>query len=77
MTTQRPAGARNGLLRGPEKQLEAEMWDSAPWGRIEHLLAPSHAHILRVLRAGPSVRWLDLGTGTGAVALLAARAGAQ
>jgi methylase of polypeptide subunit release factors len=52
------------------------MWGSAPWERIEHLLARS-APILRMLPAGPSVRWLELGTGTGAVALLAARAGAH
>jgi hypothetical protein len=28
--------------------------------RIEHLLAPTHTHILRALPARSSVRWLDL-----------------
>jgi hypothetical protein len=67
MTTQRPADARTELRRGPETQHEAEMWGSAPWERIEHLPAPTHARILLVLSVGPSVRSLDLGTATGAV----------
>jgi SAM-dependent methyltransferase len=41
------------------------------------LLAPVHEHLIRVLEPAPGLRWLDLGTGTGAVALLAARAGAE
>jgi SAM-dependent methyltransferase len=44
---------------------------------VAHLLAPVHAHLLRVLSPRPGMRWLDVATGTGAVARLAARAGAE
>jgi hypothetical protein len=78
MTTQRPADARTELRRGPETQHEAEMWGSAPWERIEHLPAPTHARILLVLSVGPSVRSLDLGNrDRRRFALLAALAGAH
>jgi SAM-dependent methyltransferase len=40
-------------------------------------LAPVHEHLARSLRPARGVRWLDLGTGTGALALVAARAGAD
>ena len=62
---------------GPAKRRDAEIWGSAPWERIEHQLAPIHTHLLRVLPHGPGVRFLDLATGAGAVALHAARAGAD
>jgi SAM-dependent methyltransferase len=59
------------------KQREAQVWGSAPWERIEHTLAPVHAHLLCVLPHDADVRFLDLATGTGAVAMRAARAGAK
>jgi SAM-dependent methyltransferase len=53
------------------------VWGSAPWELIASQLAPVHEHLARVLSPGPGDRWLDVGTGTGAVALIAARAGAD
>jgi SAM-dependent methyltransferase len=64
----------------PFEQLKAEQreaWGSAPWERVAPMLAPVHEHLVRALKARPGVRWLDVATGTGALALLAARAGAD
>ena len=58
------------------KTRQSRIWSSAPWDRAAHQLAPVHAHLVRVLRPAAGVRWLDVATGTGAVAMLAARAGA-
>jgi SAM-dependent methyltransferase len=55
----------------------SEVWSSAPWECAAHQLAPVHEHLVRALRPAPGVRWLDVATGTGAVATLAARAGAD
>jgi SAM-dependent methyltransferase len=41
------------------------------------MLAPIHLHLVDRLAPKPGERWLDLATGTGAVAFLAARAGAD
>jgi SAM-dependent methyltransferase len=59
------------------KARQSEVWGSASWERVAPMLAPVHEHLVRALGPGPGVRWLDLGTGTGALALLAARAGAD
>jgi 2-polyprenyl-3-methyl-5-hydroxy-6-metoxy-1,4-benzoquinol methylase len=62
----------------PFEQLKAEhreAWGSAPWERVAPMLAPVYEHLVRALKARPGVRWLDVATGTGALALLAARAG--
>jgi ubiquinone/menaquinone biosynthesis C-methylase UbiE len=53
------------------------VWSSAPWEEVAPQLAPIHEHLVRALQPAPGVRWLDVGTGTGAVAILAARAGAD
>jgi SAM-dependent methyltransferase len=53
------------------------VWGSAPWELIASQLAPVHEHLARALAPVPGDRWLDIGTGTGAVALIAARAGAE
>jgi SAM-dependent methyltransferase len=55
----------------------SEVWGSAPWERVAPQLAPIHEHLVRALRPAPDVRWLDVGTGTGALAVRAARAGAD
>jgi len=55
----------------------SEVWSSAPWERVAPQLAPVHEHLVRELRPAPGVRWLDVATGTGAVATLAAHAGAD
>jgi SAM-dependent methyltransferase len=62
----------------PFEELKArlsEVWGSAPWERIAPMLAPMHDHMVTALSPQPGERWLDVATGTGAVALRAARAG--
>jgi len=59
------------------KAKSAEAWSSAPWEQAAHMLAPIHIHLVSRLEPQPGERWLDLATGTGAVAFLAARAGAE
>jgi SAM-dependent methyltransferase len=57
---------------------QAELWGSGEWQRIaESELFPVHDDLVVRLAPHPGERWLDAGTGTGAVALRAARAGAQ
>lgn len=53
------------------------MWGSAPWERFAETLAPLHDHLVEELSPQPGERWLDAATGTGAVAVRAARAGAE
>lgn len=53
------------------------MWGSAPWERVAETLAPLHDHLVAELSPRAGERWLDAATGTGAVAVRAARAGAE
>jgi SAM-dependent methyltransferase len=53
------------------------MWGGAEWNRLAERLAPVHATLVDRLAPRPGERWLDVGTGNGAVALRAARAGAD
>jgi SAM-dependent methyltransferase len=62
---------------GAWKAERSAAWGSAPFERITHQLAPMHEHLVARLAPGQGERWLDVATGTGAVALLAARAGAR
>jgi ubiquinone/menaquinone biosynthesis C-methylase UbiE len=56
---------------------QARIWGSAAWQQIaERQLFPVHDELIARLGPHPGERWLDLATGTGAVALRAARAGA-
>jgi SAM-dependent methyltransferase len=59
------------------KARQGEVWGSAPWERVAPLLAPVHEHLVLALAPRPGIRWLDVGTGTGALAFRAARAGAD
>jgi SAM-dependent methyltransferase len=59
------------------KARQRESWDSAPWEPMAARFTPIHDHVVARLVPRPGERWLDIGTGTGAVALRAARAGAQ
>jgi len=59
------------------KARQSEAWGSAPWEPMAAKLAAIHDHIVARLSPGRGERWLDVGTGTGAVALRAARAGAK
>jgi SAM-dependent methyltransferase len=69
------------MLRGMSfetwKAERSAAWGSAPFDRIAHQLAPMHEHLVMSLAPRPGERWLDVATGTGAVALRAARAGAE
>jgi SAM-dependent methyltransferase len=58
------------------KRQEAKMWGSAPWERVAETLAPLHDHLVASLSPRSGERWLDVATGTGAVAARAARMGA-
>jgi ubiquinone/menaquinone biosynthesis C-methylase UbiE len=62
---------------GELKAKAAEAWSSAPWEQAAHMLAPIHLHLVDRLGSRPGERWLDLATGSGAVAVLAARRGAE
>lgn len=55
----------------------AEMWGSADYDRLAVRFAEVHDDLVRRLDPGPGVRWLDVATGTGRVAIRAARAGAD
>lgn len=55
----------------------AAMWSSGTYARIAKCFAPVQDELVRRLEPAPGLRWLDLATGTGEVALRAARAGAH
>ena len=54
-----------------------ELWGSADYDRVARRFAGVHDEVVRRLRPEPGVRWLDVATGTGEIALRAARAGAD
>jgi SAM-dependent methyltransferase len=55
----------------------AELWGGGEYERIAERFAPVHEALLEALAAQPGERVLDVATGTGEVALRAARLGAQ
>jgi SAM-dependent methyltransferase len=59
------------------KERQSVMWGSAPFTQIEDGIAAMHEELVAQLAPAPGERWLDLGSGTGAVAMRAARAGAD
>jgi SAM-dependent methyltransferase len=59
------------------KQRQAKMWSAGPFENVANEIAKLHEHLVRALDPQPDEKWLDVGTGTGAVALRAARAGAD
>lgn len=59
------------------KAQQSEAWGSAPWEPMAARIAAIHDHLVARLVPGRRERWLDVGTGTGAVALRAAHAGAH
>jgi ubiquinone/menaquinone biosynthesis C-methylase UbiE len=60
------------------KTAQARVWGSANWQAIaEAELFHVHDSLVERLAPTPGERWLDLATGTGAVARRAARAGAN
>lgn len=54
-----------------------DIWGSAPYEQFSALHAGAVSHLLRRLPSARGLRWLDVGTGTGEVALPAAAAGAR
>jgi SAM-dependent methyltransferase len=60
------------------KAEQGRVWGAASWEDIaDGTLSPVHDELVARLAPQPGERWLDLATGTGAVALRAARAGAE
>jgi ubiquinone/menaquinone biosynthesis C-methylase UbiE len=59
------------------KQRQAKIWSAGPFENVANEIANLHEHLVRALDPQPDEKWLDVGTGTGAVALRAARAGAD
>jgi SAM-dependent methyltransferase len=55
----------------------ARMWGGADYERIAQLFAPIHDDLVARVAPVAGERWLDVGTGTGEVALRAAAAGAD
>jgi ubiquinone/menaquinone biosynthesis C-methylase UbiE len=51
-------------------------WGAAPFERITETFAEIHDRLIACLEPRPGERWLDIATGTGPLALRAARAGA-
>jgi ubiquinone/menaquinone biosynthesis C-methylase UbiE len=57
---------------------QGRVWSAARWQDIaERTLFPVHDELVALLEPRSGERWLDLATGTGAVALRAARLGAE
>lgn len=59
------------------KAKQSVMWGNGPYERITDLLTESQEGLVAALGPQSGERWLDVATGTGAVARMAARAGAD
>ena len=59
------------------KQRHSVVWGVGPYQNVTDTLTDIHELVVERLDPQPGARWLDLATGTGAVAELAARRGAQ
>jgi SAM-dependent methyltransferase len=55
----------------------SSVWSQGAYARLAERIAPVHQGLVEALGVGPGERWLDVATGPGGVALLAARAGAE
>jgi 2-polyprenyl-3-methyl-5-hydroxy-6-metoxy-1,4-benzoquinol methylase len=64
-------------LNGEDRRRQAELWGSGQWERLAEGMADIHDRLIAELDPRPGERWLDLATGTGALALRAAKAGAE
>jgi SAM-dependent methyltransferase len=60
-----------------EARRQAELWGSGQWERLAEGMADIHDRLVAALDPQPGERLLDVATGTGAVALRAAKAGAE
>jgi SAM-dependent methyltransferase len=59
------------------KQRQSAVWGAAPFEHVADRIADVHDELVARLAPQPGERWLDVATGTGGVAVRAARAGAQ
>jgi len=59
------------------KEKQSVVWGSGPYERISEHLTTAHDHLLGAVAAGDGDRWLDVATGTGEIAVRAARTGAE
>lgn len=59
------------------KTRQAAAYSSAPFERLAESAADIHDALVEAVRVTPGERWLDVATGTGAVAVRAARRGAE
>jgi SAM-dependent methyltransferase len=59
------------------KAKQSVMWGNGPYERITDLLTESQQGLIDVLQPQAGEQWLDVATGTGAVARMAARGGAD
>ena len=59
------------------KERQSVMWGNGPYERITATLEDIHDAVIERLAPAPGDRWLDLATGTGAIAERAAAAGAS
>jgi ubiquinone/menaquinone biosynthesis C-methylase UbiE len=59
------------------KERQSVMWGNGPYERITETLTDIHDLVIERLAPEPGDRWLDLATGTGAIAERAAAAGAS
>ncbi len=59
------------------KAKQSVMWGNGPYQRITEGLTSCHENVIAKMQPGPGVKYLDLACGTGAVAELAAKAGAD
>jgi SAM-dependent methyltransferase len=59
------------------KERQSVVWGSAPFERVAARVANIHDHLVAELDPKPGERWLDVATGTGGVAVRAARRGAE
>ncbi len=55
----------------------ATWWGEGTYERMAERFAPAHDELVRKLKPERGAQWLDVATGTGAVAIRAAQAGAQ
>src|SRR6266542_2716890 len=59
------------------KQRQSVMWGNGPYERVTDTIRDIHALVIDRVAPRTGDRWLDLASGTGAVAERAARAGAD
>jgi len=59
------------------KEKQSVMWGNGPYQRVSDHLAIAHDHLMRVVEPRSGERWLDLATGTGEIAIRAAKGGAE